>query len=248
MADVRSLLRQERASRQQATRPARQSAAPTGASTSKKRKAAEFSLEERKKPKTGGAQDVSTGVAAEEDALVEETVQATAQADADGDAHMRTQSPAPQPPEPEPQQPQPVPDQDDADLDAFMKEIDEAPQPQGGAFDRHTGAVIEAAPMTAAEIAAQAREEHSAQRGRKEEELEAEKEEAAQHLQDEFDEMEELEERVRKLREKREALRKAQVQSSTADIELLDPKPVGIANEESESDDEDWDDWTFRPA
>lgn len=245
MADVRSLLRQERASRQQATRPARQSAAPGGVTASRKRKAAEISLEERKKLKTNGPQEAPTGVSAEEDETVQETVPAAAQADADGDAHMQIQSPAPQPPAPEPPQAAPVADEDDDELDAFMKEMEDAPQQQGGAF---AGAVIEAAPMTAAEVAAQAREEQNAQRGRKEEEIEAEKEEAAQHLQEEFDEMEELEERVRKLREQREALRKVQVQANTTDIELPDPEPAKDVDDESESDDEDWDDWRFRPA
>jgi len=68
-------------------------------------------------------------------------------------------------------------------------------------------ATISAPAMSAEEIAAQAREEQSVQRGRRDEELVAEKEDAVRALQDEFQEMEELEDRVRKLREKREALR-----------------------------------------
>jgi len=68
-------------------------------------------------------------------------------------------------------------------------------------------ATISAAAMSAEEIAAQAREEQSVQRGRRDEELAGEKEDAVRALQDEFQEMEELEDRVRRLREKREALR-----------------------------------------
>lgn len=66
--------------------------------------------------------------------------------------------------------------------------------------------------MTAAELAAQAREEQSAQRARRDEDMEAEKEEAARALEDEFEEMEGLDERVKKLREQREALRSQSAQ------------------------------------
>jgi DNA repair exonuclease SbcCD ATPase subunit len=142
-----------------------------------------------------------------------------------------------------------LPQADDAELEALMKEIEEAPE---STADKNrlgfAGVVVEAAPMTAAEIAAQAREEQSAQRGRREEELEADKEEAAQQLQDEFDEMEGLEERVRRLREQREALRKAHVQAETTNVVLADPESVGYESDESESVDEEWDDWSFRPA
>jgi len=68
-------------------------------------------------------------------------------------------------------------------------------------------ATISAPAMSAEEIAAQAREEQSVQRGKRDEELVAEKEDAVRALQDEFQEMEELEDRVRRMREKREALR-----------------------------------------
>jgi beta-phosphoglucomutase-like phosphatase (HAD superfamily) len=126
-----------------------------------------------------------------------------------------------------------------------MREIEEAPvQPR--IQDTYAGVVAEAAPMTAAEIAAQAREEQSAQRGKREEELEAEKDDAARLLEDEFEEMEGLEERVRKLREKREALRTAHAQTYTAEVAVPEPPPA--EEDESESEDEDWDDWRFRPA
>lgn len=77
--------------------------------------------------------------------------------------------------------------------------------------------------------------------------MEAEKEEAARALEDEFEEMEGLDERVKKLREQREALRtqSAQLPVST-DAETVQPQ-VNDGESESE-DDEDWDDWRFRPA
>jgi len=68
-------------------------------------------------------------------------------------------------------------------------------------------ATISAPAVSAGELAAQAREEQSTQRGRRDEEIDAEKEDAARALEDEFQEMEELEDRVRRLREKREAIR-----------------------------------------
>ena len=78
--------------------------------------------------------------------------------------------------------------------------------------------------------------------------MEAEKEEAARALEDEFEEMEGLDERVKKLREQREALRNQSAQLS-APTETKPAEPQ-LRDEESESEDEDedWDDWRFRPA
>jgi hypothetical protein len=130
-----------------------------------------------------------------------------------------------------------------AELDAFLSEMADEPKAQQRFPSYSAGAVIEAAPMTAAEIAAQAREDMSAQRARKDEEMEGEKEDAARHLEDEFEEMEGLEERFKKLREQREALRAAHAQAKREDILLPEPQPEDV---ESDSDDEEWDDWRFR--
>lgn len=68
---------------------------------------------------------------------------------------------------------------------------------------------ITAAPLSAAELVAQAREEAELQQTKVDQaEAEAEKEDAERRLEDEFEEMAGLEERVRVLKEKREALRK----------------------------------------
>ena len=112
-------------------------------------------------------------------------------------------------------------------------------------------ATISAAPMTAEELAAQAREEQSAQRGRRDVEIEAEKEDAARLLEDEFEEMEGLEERVRRLREKREALRKgSNAASERAEVGAgitangdVNGHAVVEADEEDEED--DFDEWAF---
>lgn len=117
----------------------------------------------------------------------------------------------------------------------------------------HAGATISAAPMTAEEIAAQAREEQSQQRGRREVEAEEEREDATRALEEEFEQMESLEERVRRLREQRERLRMGSTTGAPA--EMAEPvngggkmEVVEEAAEDDEDDDdeeEDFDDWQF---
>ncbi|MCJ1313163.1 hypothetical protein MMC25_006840 [Agyrium rufum] len=106
----------------------------------------------------------------------------------------------------------------DSELAAFERDIaraaspspppDQIPNPRIPSA-LHAPADISAAPLTAVELAARAREETSVQgKGRREEEIEEEKEEAEQRLEDEFEEMEGLEERVRRLKEMREEIRR----------------------------------------
>ncbi|PNS15081.1 hypothetical protein CAC42_2310 [Sphaceloma murrayae] len=129
--------------------------------------------------------------------------------------------------------------------------------------DVYANATISAAPMTAEELAAQAREEQSTQRGRREAELEEEKEDAQEALQVEFEEMDELEARVRKLREKREALRPGSATVAQADVTMVrddlfanrtdDEAAAGnvvmvpevVPEEDEDDDDADLDDWNF---
>ncbi|ORY17450.1 hypothetical protein BCR34DRAFT_555459 [Clohesyomyces aquaticus] len=246
MADVRSMLRQERAARQQPARPQKQSAAPAAAPTSRKRKAADDPQDGRKRTRTEEEKGLPAGFL---DQRSEQPGLSPSGVNAGGDTAQAGDAPAPILTEP----PDTVPDPkytkaDEDDLDAFIRQMEEAPKPQH-ALPGYSGAVIEGAPMTAAELAAQEREDQIGQRGQREEELEAEKDDAARQLEDEFEDMDELEERVRKLREKREALRIAQAQAQAAaeDIVVADPEAMSI-EEESESDDEDWDDWRFRSA
>lgn len=70
-----------------------------------------------------------------------------------------------------------------------------------------SGAVISAQPVSAEELRAQAQKEDAARRQQRQVEVEAEKEDATRALEDEFEEMEALEQRVKRLREQREALR-----------------------------------------
>lgn len=128
---------------------------------------------------------------------------------------------------------------------------------------------LSAPAQTAEDIAAQAREEQSAQRGRRDIELEEEKEEAARALEEEFAEMQTLENRVKKLREKREMLRTGKVEQASAGAKIAvdgegggDPVGASLAtdgaagepevdqdgkeeDDEDEDDDEEFDDWTF---
>lgn len=269
MADVRSLLRQERASRQQTQK---KSAVPAGVPTSRKRKAADDSTEERKRTRTEAEKGVPAGFfdggaprndtepataqparqtapeTTEEQVQEEEMIVLARDLTDEGGPHVVPMSvylasgPQPGPVIPTTQAA-------DEELDAFINEIESAPEPQRPLAAYSSAAVIEAAPMTAAELAAQAREEQSAQRGKREEELEAEKEDAQHFLEDEFEEMEGLEERVKKLREKREALRQARGQAKTVDIASSAPLEAEMDEaSESEDEDEEWDDWRFRPA
>lgn len=125
---------------------------------------------------------------------------------------------------------------------------------------------ISAPAQTAEDIAAQAREEQSAQRSRRDIELEEEKEEAARALEEEFAEMQTLENRVKKLREKREMLRAGKIDQATEGAKAavvgadgrgsIDQivRPVhaeqetgisGGVDDEDDDDDEEFDDWTF---
>jgi zinc finger protein 830 len=157
--------------------------------------------------------------------------------------------------------PAPTPQQsakdEQADLDALEADL--------AALERETRAeaavvsnTISAPALSAEEIAAQAREELSAQRGRRDIEQEEEREEAARALEEEFAEMQTLENRVKKLREKREMLRAGKVEPSSQganledgggaeDAAVVDPVVEDAEDDEDDDDDDDeeFDDWTF---
>lgn len=229
------MLRQQRAAREHAKKAQKQSAGPAAALASRKRKAIDDGTEDKKRTRIEEIAGVPSGFfdagAEQEEPHIEEAVQA-----------------APEPPPTEPLKPAPLQldPTAEAELDAFLNEMNKEPEPRPK-HNYASGAVIESAPMTAAELAAQAREEQSAQRARRDEDMEAEKEEAARALEDEFEEMEGLDERLKKLREQREALRSQSAQLPAQQ----EPASVQTQanDEESESeDDENWDDWRFRAA
>ena len=142
---------------------------------------------------------------------------------------------------------------DEDEWAAFEREIATLPPELVPVSALNAAATIEAAPMTAEEIAARAREEASTQRSQRDVEVEAEKEDAARQLEEELDEMENYEERVRKLKEKREALRSGQRHDQEPDKEetLKNKVPEERNDEASEDDDDDeiddeWDGWHMK--
>jgi hypothetical protein len=245
MADVRSLLRQERAARQQA-KPPKRSAAPAAAPTSRKRKAVDDdeATEERKRTRTEEEAGVPAGFFDDGAAHEERSASADASHAAKDAGATHTEAMPHELHVPAPQAPPNA--ADDAELDAFLNEMDQKAQTQRETARQYAGVVAEAAPMTTAELAAQAREDMSAQRAKRDEEMEGEKEDAARALEDEFDEMEGLEERMKKLREQREALRNKHVVATADDVVVPAPQPE--EEDVSDSEDEGWDDWSFRPS
>ena len=152
-------------------------------------------------------------------------------------------------------------DIDPSEILAFERELDaleaaaarEEEQARQEAL--RNAATISAAPMTAEQLAAQAREEQSAQRGRRDLELEEEREDAARVLEDEMEEMEGLEERVKRLRKRRERLREegspvagtgtAVGESTVATGPDVTERLDGGEESSGEDDDEDIDGWKF---
>ncbi|RAO71957.1 uncharacterized protein BHQ10_007969 [Talaromyces amestolkiae] len=110
-----------------------------------------------------------------------------------------------------------------------------------------SAATISAAPVTADELAAQQQKQKEEQARVREEDIEGEKEDAARHLEEEFEEMEQLEERVKRLKAKREELRAQNVvDSNGVGVDAQETSLQDGEGSEDEDDDEDWDDWRFR--
>lgn len=139
---------------------------------------------------------------------------------------------------------------DENEWAAFEREVvaptRAAPTPAAVAASS-SAATISAAPVTADELAAQQQKQKEEQARVREEDIEGEKEDAARHLEEEFEEMEQLEERVKRLKAKREELRAHSVVESNG--VLVDTQETSLQDgegSEDEDDDEDWDDWRFR--
>jgi hypothetical protein len=255
MADVRSMLRAERAAR---APPKKQKQAHT-VQSSKKRKADDEAVDEtRKRTKAEEANDLPVGFfdGGSQNLLAEDELAETEiieEAPLPGFVAAKEQDPqivALKTEPPPPATTTNAPNLDD-EWAAFERDVAAVPAPprQTALEAIQSGAVISAAPLSAEEIAAQAREERQAQRVNKEEELAAEKEDAARTLEDEFEEMEALEERVKRLRAKREKLRESwHVDSVDGNTISSDPlEELTQANSEDEDDDEadEWDGWRF---
>ena len=112
-------------------------------------------------------------------------------------------------------------------------------KPVAAAYDAAPS--ISVAPMSAAELAAQAREEQSAQRGGREAELEDEKEDAEQQMDEEMGRMAQLDEKMRIWRERREAMKQAKPGGEAAVREGTSSDVDGPEGEESsENEVDEW--------
>ncbi|KAL8783789.1 MAG: hypothetical protein Q9213_004405 [Squamulea squamosa] len=166
-------------------------------------------------------------------------------------AHSNTQPNGhPSSPSPPTHQPNPINEDEWA---AFQRDLASPSPPALPEPSALTAAAdISAAPMTAAELAAQSREQASRQaKERMEAELEGEKEDAARRMEEELEEMAELEDRVRRLREKREALRVPRNEGNGKEDEVPPDGGTGDGGGEDgggsgdDSDEEEDDEWNL---
>lgn len=145
---------------------------------------------------------------------------------------------------------------DEAEFLAFERELAEMESQAYPTSVLNAQATISAAPLTAEQLAAQATDEKSTQRGRRDAEVEEEKEDAARVLAEEFEEMRGLEDRLKRLRERREGLRRPSATgdegAGVADVyegneRLTDGAVVdtGGEDEDEDEDEEYYDDWGF---
>ncbi|KAJ5273742.1 hypothetical protein N7478_008867 [Penicillium angulare] len=109
-----------------------------------------------------------------------------------------------------------------------------------------SGATISAAPVTAGEIAAQQEQDTVTTARAREAELDGEREDAARLMEEEFDEMDQLEERVRRLKHMREELRQKRARDEAQDRPTAVEDQRAMESDSDDDEDEDWDDWRFK--
>ncbi|KAJ5959415.1 uncharacterized protein N7479_006565 [Penicillium vulpinum] len=249
MADVRSLLRSELASRKGTSQPnatanriTKKRKVDSGDGVMRKKiRAAEVdalrstsvALSTENTPKEEGSGQVEDDVAGPEfpDNEQQETVEPAADL---------AEEPTTQPPQ------DPSTPIDEEAWAAFEREVAAQSDEPHAPVAVTAEATISAAPVTAAELAAQQERSKASSARTRETEMEGEREDAARLLEEEFDEMDQLEERVRRLKEKREELRKARAEGQTQDEPMVSGAVEQDESESEDDDDEDWDDWRFK--
>lgn len=259
MADVRSLLRNELASR-----------IPDTTRAGKKRKLEATQAEIRKRPKPAEDQEetVEQADTTEEPHLPEQPAplsQTTPPIAADED---EAEAGGAQPPTSGASTSEPTPGTIDEDeWAAFEREVvapTKALSPPASGVMK-SSATISAAPVSAAELARREEEERESRSKDREARLQGEQEEATRSLEEEFDEMEQLDERVKRLKQRREELLKLREETlDTDNIVAAKEASTGGAgkskirneskaeDEENEEDDlddlddDEWDNWRFR--
>ncbi|KAA8644506.1 hypothetical protein EYZ11_004595 [Aspergillus tanneri] len=147
---------------------------------------------------------------------------------------------------------------DEDEWAAFEREV-VAPTrlPQGPAA-LAAKATILAAPISAEQLAAQQEKDNEVLAQTREAEAEGEREDAARFMEDELDEMDQLEERVRRLKDMREELRKKKTMGGADDHRLdvpvfaseLQEDPTKNDNSDDDDDDgeedDDWENWRIK--
>ncbi|QDS72250.1 hypothetical protein FKW77_005887 [Venturia effusa] len=263
MADVRSLLRAERAARAppKIRKQLEVPAPPSPPRPNKKRKADDSEIattETRKRTKVKVSTSLPSGFfdgAEEEDEDEDETGDEEVIKESREYPRKASIAATEGPPTlPRSSIPAAIPDGSTKNLDdewaAFQQDIASIPDPSKTALNAlSANAVLQAAPVSATDVSSQPLTDPSNVQKRRDEEIEEEKEDASRALEEEFEEMEVLQERLRKLKEKRERLKlsKAEVIETAADK----AEPVTREGSDDDNDDDDnedgdeWDGWRF---
>lgn len=257
MADVRSLLRNELASRKGA------SPNTTGNRVSKKRKVDNGEGVMRKKLRStdleavqaaAGAQSAESPSAEakpEDDALEPVGEDEVAGPELPLEDGQESTAPAAQPSDST--QIAPVPPQASGSVDedewaAFEREVAAPTRIPHAPAAVAAEATISAPPVPAEELAAQQEREKASTGRTREAELEGDREDAARFMEEQFDEMDQLEERVRRLKQMREELRQKRANDQAAkDVSMVsEDQRAGAESDSDDDEDEDWDDWRFK--
>lgn len=256
MADVRSLLRAERAARAPPkSRKQLVPAPPSPPKPNKKRKADDSestTAETRKRAKAKGPTNLPSGFfdGAEEEEKEEE--------DQEEEEEEEVEVEEPQGPlegfvaatEAPPTLPQSsIPEAPSEDLDvawaAFEQDLASIPAESKSALDvLNANAVLQAAPISLLDVESRPLDPPNAQK-RRDEEIEQEKEDASRALEEEFEEMEVLEERLKKLKEKREQLRASKAETVHHVVAEPDVLPGEGSDEDEDDEGDEWDGWRF---
>lgn len=252
MADVRAMLRAERAARSTTSSKPKQPVPAASAPTvnSKKRKAADPKVAEIVKRLR--AEEEGRDKAGAPEIVHDEEAAAEVSHRKRKDRKLSIEKPAKaapianvRPPAPEVTgtgtQEQAINEDEWAAFEANIADLESQPPQQQPIPAANSGATITRTAMTAEEVEAENEREKSKHR-RRDEELELEKEDAAAALQEEFDEIERLEDRARKVRELREKLRERQTKDNTEHKEEGHDQPAQ-EDQDDEDDEDDLDDW-----
>ncbi|KAJ5923391.1 hypothetical protein N7454_008636 [Penicillium verhagenii] len=136
---------------------------------------------------------------------------------------------------------------DEDEWAAFERDVAEPSRMPQESATVAAAATISAAPVSADELAAQQERDTATTSRARDAELEGVREDAARFMEEEFDEMDQLEERVRRLKHMREELREKRARDEAQDRPMISEDPhAGESESDDDDEDEDWDDWRFK--